>query len=192
MISGRGRSRKLSSAKRRPRARSARVSEAWIWSTAACRFDSSPLIVESGLSDASICAISIRSEPPRPRTIFASFCFATAMREGFTSVAFMLALASTSTTMFRPLVTERDRRGSPSARTSSASSSSCSSSDSSRLSCENSVVASLSRRMRCQMCENGTATGRRLSLRIYKTTTRPPAMPPIASSVESGSPAKIT
>jgi len=57
-------------------------------------------------------------------------------------------------------------RGSPSASRSIARSASWSNSESRRLSCEKRLVASLSRRIFCQIFENGTATGRRRSLRM--------------------------
>ncbi len=134
-------------------------------SSSRSRAEVSPVIGPSGVTIASICAMSMRSAPPRPRIIFFTSSFATPRRLGATSVACIDALASTSTTTVRPLMRLSAARGSPSARTSSASSASCRSSERSRLSFEKRLVASLSRRIRSQSGENGTATTRRRSLR---------------------------
>ena len=188
MISGDGRPRSVSAAKRSARGKSADASVTFTAATAASSSLTSPVSVESGVAAASICATSMRSLPERPRTIAFTRSFAAARRLGATSVACMLALASTSTTMLRPSTRFTAGRGSPSAKSKSAIIASWSRSESRRFSCEKRLVVSLSSRMRSQMRENGTATGLRRSFKMYRTTTAMPAAAPICSSVWSGSP----
>ncbi len=158
--------RSVSVAKRRARGQSARASVGFTASTARSSSLVSPLMGPIGVIAASICATSMRSAPPIPRISRFTSSFATVSRLGDTSVACIDALASTSTTMFRPLMSVAAARGSPSASTSSASSASCKRSDKSRFNFEKRLVASLSRRIFCQSGENGTATTRRRSFKM--------------------------
>ena len=130
------------------------------------RADVSPLIGPSGVIIASIWAMSMRSAPPRPRIIAFTSSFATPSRFGATSVACIDALASMSTTRFRPFINVAAALGSPRAMTRSARSASWRSSDRSRFSFEKRLVASLSLRMRCHSGENGIAIVRRRSFRM--------------------------
>ena len=163
-ISPRSAPRRTSVAKRSARGKSARASVAAIASSSRSSAEVSPVIGPSGVTIASICAMSIRSAPPSPRIIFFTSSLATPRRLGATSVACIDALASTRTTTLRPLMRLSAARGSPRARTRSARSASCRSSERRRLSFEKRLVASLSRRIRSQSGENGTATTRRRSL----------------------------
>lgn len=165
-ISGLVAPRSVSVANRSARAKSARVSVGFSAATAASSSVTSPVRVESGVTTESICATSIRSAPDRPRAISRTFSCADPNRVGATSVACIEALASTSTTTLRPSSRAAAGRGSPSAMISSSSSASWSSSDSSRLSCENRLVASWSRSTRRQSGAKGTATERRRIFRM--------------------------
>ena len=100
------------------------------------------------------------------RAIVRTRSLAVSRRVGATSVAFILALASMSTTTLRPSMRFAAVRGSPSARSISARSASWRRSERMRFNCEKRLVASLSRRMRSQIFENGTETGRRRSFKM--------------------------
>ena len=68
---------------------------------------------ERAVTSASICAMSIRSPEPISRTILRTASRAARSRPPGTSVAFMLALPSTSTTIERPVAEAPLTRGSP-------------------------------------------------------------------------------
>jgi hypothetical protein len=164
--SGLGASRKLSCAKPSARPRSARVSLARRCSRLALSSLRSEVMVLSGVRFASISAISMRSESPRPPISFETSERAAVRRSGATSFAFIDALPSTSTTTLRVSRASAERRGSPSAKIKSASRTNCKSKDRIRFSWENSRVDSRSPSTSRQMGENTTATGRRRSFRM--------------------------
>ena len=149
----------------------ARVGRAAARDAAASSSATSPVIVDSGVTAASICAMSMRSAPPRPRDDLLHLVLASSMRVRFGSSGRDVGRLHRRAGVdehddVAPLDAFATARGSPSASTSSASSASCRSSERRRFSCEKRLVASLSRRMRCQIFENGTATGRRRSFRM--------------------------